>query len=120
MPRCDLKTNITGITQALTRSRYYARHLTFAPAAHIAEHRQLRCNWLGCGIICAHARLVESSFKLFALSNWSDITRRLKFLKPILISRPTDETSKVSARPVRFISTNRHRDYADEKQSSSA
>src|SRR5437667_7785279 len=110
MPRCDLKTNITGVTRALPRSRYCARHLTCAPAAHTPEHRQLRCNWLGCVIICAHARLAESSFKLFAHSNWSGITRKLKFLKPILISRPTDETSKVSARPVRFISTNRHRD----------
>src|SRR5438132_8501441 len=100
----DLKTNITGVTRALTRSRYYARHLTFAPAVHIAEHRQLPCNWLGCVIICAHARLAESSFKLFALSNWSGITRRLKFLKLILILRRTGETLKASARPVRFIS----------------
>src|SRR5947199_6220085 len=106
----DLKTNITGVIQALTRSRYCARRLTCAAAGHIAEHRQLRCNWLGCVIICAHARLAESAFKLFALSNWSGITQKLKFLKSILISRPMDETSKVSARPVRFISTNRHRD----------
>src|SRR5882724_1770472 len=98
----DLKTNITGVTRALTRSRYCARRLTCAPAAHIAAHRQLRCNWLGCVTICAHARLVESSFKLFAHSNWSGITRRLKFLKLILISRHTAETLKASARPVRF------------------
>src|ERR1700693_615275 len=110
MPRCDLKTNITGVTRELTRSRYCVRHFTCAPVAHVAEHRQLRCNWLGCVIICALARSVESSFKLFAHSNWSGITRKLKFFKLTLISRPTDETSKVSARPVRFISTNRHRD----------